>query len=368
MKKWAHILLYGGAFIIFGALVAFILQTKTQQIGVRLLIGYFYAFVVLGALGIVHRIVIPKINVFTPLQQWLIRSLLYAMAVSGAFMAGYIFQMLILLPPDRLQNLLAEQLLTGFLTLVSAPFTHNSPKPILTRDLQAILISFFSVIFFIGLVSAIAGYVEVRWREVQQKQTVQQAELMALRAQIEPHFLFNSLNTITSLVRTDPPRAERLLIQLSNIFRYLFKHASRESVSLKQEIEFTRQYVELLQARFGDRLQVEWQLSDISENTTVPALLFQPLIENAVRHGWQNREHPFHIQIQIKRSSDGLVFKVMDDGAGIRPEKLKKLPLPEHALENIANRLALLYSKNNLLSIKSEVGKGTAITITIPEI
>jgi len=366
MKKSYQILLTGSVVILFGALLSFILHSKTDQLFYRILIGYFYAIAIFAALAIVQWIIIPKISIFSTIQQWILRSLLYAMAITGAYIAGYIFQTIILLPGSQLQDLIAEQLLTGFLSLITKPFSQNPSNPLFTKDFQIMVVGFFSVIFIIGLLSVVGSYIEVRWREVRQQQALQQAELMALRAQIEPHFLFNSLNTIISLVRNDPATAERLLLQLSHILRYLSQQAPREMVPLEKEVEFTEQYVSLLQARFGDRLRVQWQVDMLHPEIRVPVLLMQPLIENAVQHGWKNREQPLHLSIQISENEKEIFLQIKDDGAGIQPARLKQLPSEGHALANIADRLRIRYGHFDCLGIHSEPGRGTTVKIKIP--
>lgn len=353
--------------MISGALISFLLSAGTVPPGKRMLIGYFYAVSTVLTTLTVHRVFSSKLNIFPPAQQWMLRTFLYAMAVAGAFIVGFIFQTLVLLPPQALKGLFAEQLWKGLVALASIPFTRNPVSGLVLQEVRTMLVTFFSVIFLIGMVSLLGSYVEVRWKETRHRQAIQQAELIARRAQMDPHFLFNSLNTIISLMRSDPRQAEQLLVQLSQLFRYLFQNAPGETVPLQQEIDFARQYAALLQARFGALLCVEWQVKVAAETIRVPGVLIQPLIENAIQHGWVERSQALHITVAIVPAGRGIQITVSDDGGGIPSRRLRQLPLENHALENIQSRLQLLYGRKNLLHIASEAGSGTRVTITIPE-
>lgn len=355
-----------GAVIVFGALLSFFMLGKTGSSLRAATVGYFYTVALFGAYGLVRRFFVARLAVFSTAQQVLLRTLLYSCAFGVAYLLGLVFQTVVLTPADTWKLALVEQLRLGFVHLITFPFTGKSLDSLLTGEVRTLLTGFFSVIFLIGLVSVLASYVEVRWQQTVRKQAVQQAELSALRAQIEPHFLFNSLNTIVSVLRNDAERAEKLLLQLSDILRYMFENSRREKVAFRQEVTFTKQYVELLQARFGEKLVVEWVVADTPEDLYVPGLIIQPLIENAIRHGWVDRNRPLRVQVSIWQGAGYIVVSVSDDGAGISASRLRQLPLPGHALANIDTRLALFFGKKKLLSIEPGPVSGTRVEMKIP--
>ncbi|MCK6622509.1 MAG: histidine kinase [Calditrichaceae bacterium] len=365
-KQIRNLILGISAVLVAGAFLSFVFLARTTEAYRAILIGYFYAFSLAAAVWPVYRWIAPKLTVFSPLQQWLMKTALYTVAISAAYLTGLVFQTLILLPPASLREIAIEHLWKGFVFVVSLPFGEGSSETLLSVQSRGVLISFFSMLFLIGLASMAGSLVELRWQQNRQRQALERAELTALRAQIEPHFLFNSLNTIASLIRQDPPAAERLLLQLSEILRYLFQNASKEAIPLRREIEFTRQYLALLQARFGEKLQVEWHQSLRQDSRQVPALLLQPIIENVVQHGWPDRRQPLKISLSVKETERHIVIEVADDGRGIAPERLRQLPLPGHALENISERLYLLFKEPDLLQIRSRQGGGTTVEIRIP--
>lgn len=361
-------LLWGvGAVFLAGAFLSFVFLAKTPQTHQAILIGYCYALCLGVAIWLVQRLIISRLTVFSAPQQWLLKTLVYTIAISTAYLTGLVFQTILLLPAESLSQFAFDHLWKALVFVASLPFSRETSETILTPQSRSVLISFFAVLFLIGLVSMVGSFVELRWQESRRKQAVERAELTALRAQIEPHFLFNSLNTIASLIRKNPAQAEKVLLQLSDILRYLFQNSSREAIELSREIEFTRQYIALLQARFEKNLQVQWQQSLQHDSHYVPALLLQPVIENAVRHGWPENGAALSIDVNIAENENNISVVIKDNGKGISPEKLKKLPLPGHALENISERLYLLFKKRDLLKITSTEGSGTRVEIIIPK-
>jgi len=190
-----------------------------------------------------------------------------------------------------------------------------------------------------------------------------QAELAALRAQINPHFLFNALATIRHFVRTDPDQARALLLRLSEVFQRVLH--SGEFVTLADEIAYAEAYLALEQARMGERLRVEWtrpegELLELQ----VPALILEPLVENAVVHGLAPEPEGGTLRILIERWGNELVIQVRDDGVGFDPQQ----PNENRgiALDNIDARLRLLYGEKNGLRIESEPGRGTRVELRLP--
>jgi two-component system sensor histidine kinase AlgZ len=169
-----------------------------------------------------------------------------------------------------------------------------------------------------------------------------EARLQALQARIRPHFLFNSLNAVLSLIRTDPRRAENALEDLADLFRVLMRD-TRDMTTLQEEITLCKQYLAIEKIRLGDRLEVEWQITHLNSTelstTKIPSLLLQPLLENAVHYGVEPAISPAPIQIFLQKKLDKIEIKVINV---YHPHA--QLPSGNHmALENIRQRLKLLY-------------------------
>lgn len=198
-----------------------------------------------------------------------------------------------------------------------------------------------------------------------------QAELRALRAQINPHFLFNSLNTIRYFVRTDQEQARKLLLDLSDVFQVALK--SGEFVTLREEIEFTKSYLALEQARLDERLEVSWYIqNDDLLDAEVPTLFLQPVVENSVVHGIAPDPDGGRLQIMVMGGGDDLVIQVIDDGVGMKPARLALVADPAQAPEgsigtnNIQQRLKTLYGKRGQFKVESTLGKGTMVEMRLP--
>lgn len=196
------------------------------------------------------------------------------------------------------------------------------------------------------------------------------AELLFLQSQIRPHFIHNALNTIISISRKDPDRARRLLIDFSNYLRSSFDFKDLiHKVPVEQEIDLVKSYVALEQARFGEKLKVNYYIADIS--FMVLPLILQPLVENSVIHGLRYKEGEGTINISVQRERQEVRLVIEDDGVGINLETMRAVKNPEFVgsnnglgLKNIEERLLNIYGRG--LDIKSSPGAGTTVTISIP--
>lgn len=190
---------------------------------------------------------------------------------------------------------------------------------------------------------ALQHYFELRTRAF--SPALSEARLQALQARIRPHFLFNSLNAVLSLIRTEPLRAESTLEDLSELFRVLMRDA-RDVTSLEEEIRLCRQYLSIEKVRLGDRLKVEWKAGSISEKmlrkARVPSLLLQPLLENAVHYGVEAVSEPVTIEIELERQADRIHVAIFNPIPEVRSEEGTRVG-NHMALQNIRERLALLY-------------------------
>lgn len=204
-----------------------------------------------------------------------------------------------------------------------------------------------------------------------QAQLVTKAELDALHAQINPHFLFNTLNTIITYTRTDPDTARKLLIRLAAFFRQTLKRHGHFN-TLREEIEYVNTYLILEKARFREKLKTQRNIDPDLLDYKVPVLTLQPLVENAVKHGIQPKMCPGMVQISAKLVNGEMLFVIKDDGVGIDNERLPKILLPGFGsgngvgLSNVNERLKSLYGEEYGLKIKSEPDKGTEVYVRIP--
>lgn len=192
------------------------------------------------------------------------------------------------------------------------------------------------------------------------------ARFQALRAQIDPHFLFNSLNSIAQLISTDPARAEECVQRLSEIFRYLLSSKDRAFVTLGDELEIADGYLDIERARFGDQLRVEFDVADRARSWIVPTLILQPLVENAVRHGISKKVGGGEICVRARIVGAELVLDVEDTGMGIDPNETPSGRSNGVGLRNVRERLTHAYGAAYDPSITSRPGEGTHIRLRVP--
>ena len=204
-----------------------------------------------------------------------------------------------------------------------------------------------------------------------QKELLSKTELKMLQTQINPHFLFNALNTIVSFVRTKPERARELIMHLSDYFRQSL-HTSNDDVELKKEIENVESYLAIELARFGEKLRIIYDIPQ-GIKCLIPPLILQPIVENAVKHGIFNKEEGGTIWISAIERETVIELSVRDDGIGIELDLMNRLMEDMNnsyriGLANVHKRLIVKYGKSYGLDIQSQLGIGTLVTIHIPKI
>lgn len=197
------------------------------------------------------------------------------------------------------------------------------------------------------------------------------AELIALRAQVNPHFLFNSLNTIASLIASQPKRAETITVRLANVFRYVLVHANMPFTSVEEELGFLRTYLDVEQIRFGERLQVEFDAESSIAHVAIPSLILQPLIENAIKHGIGRKVGRANIVVRTRRQDESLLMIVEDNGVGLGTgtngdHSVRDGKNTGFGLRNIRERLQTLYGARASLSLTDRPGGGSCATLEIP--
>lgn len=221
----------------------------------------------------------------------------------------------------------------------------------------------------LGLAQIFSTQIELSKVDFQREMLVK-SELKALQAQINPHFLFNAINTIVSLIRTQPDNARNLLIHLGNYFRNNLQEGNDE-VELHKEIENINSYLEIEKARFGDKLKIIYNIPE-EIDCLLPPLLLQPIVENAVKHGVLEKIEGGTVEITAIDNEIETELIVKDDGVGMSPETLSSLFNEDNnsdsiGLNNVNSRLKNKYGKEYSLKIDSKLNKGTIVTMTIPK-
>ncbi|MFA1537937.1 sensor histidine kinase [Actinomadura monticuli] len=205
-----------------------------------------------------------------------------------------------------------------------------------------------------------------------------EAEMRALRAQISPHFIYNSLTTIASFVRSDPERARELLLEFAGFTRYSFRRHG-DFTTLAEELRSIDRYLLLQRARFGEELRVTLRIAPEVLPVAVPFLCLQPLVENAVRHGLQDRSEPGLITIVAEDAGSDCVISVEDDGIGMDPEEVRRLLAGERrtpaggpdetgiGLANVDDRLRQVYGDEYGIAVETGPGAGTKVIVRVPK-
>jgi len=220
----------------------------------------------------------------------------------------------------------------------------------------------------VGLPVRIWNTTRIERKLVEQEKALLQARMDALISQINPHFLFNTLNTISSLIRFDPDMARTVLLKLSNILRRRLK-AQVHFSPLQQELAFIDDYLDIEVVRFGrDKLQIRKEIDPETLDMVVPSMILQPLVENALRHGIAPKIEGGALTLRANRSNGRLTVEVIDDGVGISEQRQAAVYDSGIGISNVRERLKVVYGQDFSLKIDSRPGKGTSIRFEIPEL
>src|SRR5262245_4919623 len=255
--------------------------------------------------------------------------------------------------------------ITPFYPLLTGRFTG-----ILIGQLPSLLV-IDTFVYTLLLVGGSAYYQHRRARQLDLRESRLEAELVraqlhALQLEIRPHFLFNTLNSISALIRLrDHDGALKMLLGLSDLMRAAVEQPKDQLVTLSAEIEFVKRYVDLQRARFADRLQVHYQIGDECHDVTVPTFLLQPLVENALRHGAAPRAGACHVHIGASADAGRLRIWVHDDGVGL-PNGFNLERDAGTGLKNTRSRLAQLYGAGASFEVRSAEAAGTIVEMVFP--
>ena len=189
-----------------------------------------------------------------------------------------------------------------------------------------------------------------------------QAQLQALKMQIHPHFLFNTLNSIAALLHKDVEAADKMIARLGDFLRLTLKSSDAQIVDFEQELEFLKCYLDIEYIRFQDRLTVELDIDSHALTAMVPNLILQPIVENAVRHGVARQTHPGHITIRARREGERLILRVEDNGPGLKVKSNGS----GIGISNTRARLEQFYGNDFSFQIANSAERGASVTLDIP--
>lgn len=229
----------------------------------------------------------------------------------------------------------------------------------------------FSIAIYWAVVAihqAILYYRKYRERELKTSQLearLAQSRLQVLKMQLHPHFLFNTLNAISELIHRNPDVADRMITDLSDLLRMSFENLEVQEIPLSQELEFLRKYLEIEQTRFHDRLEVKMEIAADTLDASVPNMILQPLVENAIKHGISPKADGGHINVTAARSNGHLQIRVSDDGVGVPGGEVSRVE-EGVGLSNTRRRLRHLYGDAHTFELNSVGGHGVNVDLDIP--
>jgi two-component system, LytTR family, sensor kinase len=209
-------------------------------------------------------------------------------------------------------------------------------------------------------------YREREMRAAQLEAYLAQAQLQALKMQLQPHFLFNTLNSISALIHKDSEAADKMVTRLGDFLRLTLKDSGAQEVTLQQELDFLKCYLEIERIRFQDRLTVDMEIEPETVNARLPNLILQPIVENAIRHGIATRIAPGHIEIRTERKNGLLRTQVKDNGPGLQLDANSGKLKEGVGLANTRVRLERLYGQSHRFELANAPEGGLVVTLEIP--
>jgi two-component system LytT family sensor kinase len=218
----------------------------------------------------------------------------------------------------------------------------------------------------IGLQHSVDYYRQARSREVRSahlETRLMESQLQALQQQLRPHFLFNTLHAISTLVHRDPDKADTMIERLSDLLRITLRKVGVQEIELAEELEYLTAYLDIEQVHFGSRLRIEYRIDAAAMDVLVPTMILQPIVENAIRHGLEPMMRPGMLTIEAQADGDTLWLRVRDDGAGLPKNWQRREGV---GLSNTRSRLDRLYGEQAALTVRDNPGGGVLVDIYLP--
>ena len=248
----------------------------------------------------------------------------------------------------------------GVYALLGEEYRHESWSYVLVYETIKLVI-FFGL--WLGLIfgfDAFAQAQEQRQRLLALQKSLAEAQLAQLKAQLRPHFFFNALNTISALMQVDVPRADRLLARLADLLRATLQWGDQEITSLREEIRMLELYAQIMQERFVDRVSLTWNVDSTVLGSAIPALLLQPLLENAFKHGVERSRDAVRIEVEVRRDGDRIHIAVRNTGSVLAADRREGV-----GLRNCRERLSVLYGDAAQLQLK-QLPDAVEASVTLP--
>lgn len=234
------------------------------------------------------------------------------------------------------------------------------PPAIMTRFLE------YWVLF--GVLKALMFYKKFHEKQLElisMENELNNAQLIALKKQMQPHFLFNTLNTVSALMDESVDRSRKVLTKLAGLLRIILERDQKNKITLKAEMEYVRSYLDIEHIRFSDRLKVEYKIADDTQEALVPSLILQPLVENAIQHGISQKTSEGYVIVSSEKKGGSLELNVIDNGSGIANID-QVLNSPGIGIKNVQDRLLLMYPGAVRFQLIDQDRNGTIARIVIP--
>jgi two-component system, LytTR family, sensor kinase len=248
-------------------------------------------------------------------------------------------------------------------------FYHRLPLPLETPIwLYAVIV--FATVLCVAIPIKIWNSARIEHRLQEQEKLLMAARVQALASQINPHFLFNTLTSISSLIRSQPETARMLIVRLSGLLRRLLR-AQDHFVTLREELEAIDEYLDIEAVRFGPKLRIEKTIDPSTLDVVVPSMLLQPLVENSIKHGLSPKIGEGRLVLRSSRENGHTIIDVIDNGVGVTKQHAEHVSLTKGSgigLQNVNERLRVIYGANYQLQLDSVPGEGTCVRIVIPEL
>jgi two-component system, LytTR family, sensor kinase len=238
-------------------------------------------------------------------------------------------------------------------------FYFQAPSPWLT------VVVYVATVLAVSIPIKIWNNARIEHRLQEQEKLLLAARIEALKSQINPHFLFNTLTSVSSLIRSQPETARTVIVKLSGLLRRLLR-SQEQFVTLREELDSIDEYLDIEVIRFGPRLGVRKDIAPDTLDILVPSMILQPLVENAIKHGLTRKVGPGHITLRSHRAHGHLVVDVEDDGLGISDERLQTAMSSGIGLSNVHERLRVIYGSTGRVVLRGAPGKGACAHLEIP--